>query len=334
MSKKRLAKSDYTIGWVCALSHEMAAAISMLDDKHEDLEEQDISDHNSYQLGRIHHHNIVIASLPAGTYGTTSAATVAKDLLRTFPSIRFGLMVGIGGAVPSLNHDIRLGDVVVSKPHGASGGVIQYDRGKLNPGGTFQRTGSLNSPPKLLLTALTRLQAGHQIEGNKISSFLHQASQNYPKLIEGFAFPGRSHDRLFQVTYEHLASNTNTMCEMCDFKAEIHREPRKDNDSQIHYGIIASSNQVMKDGVMRDQLGAELDVLCFEMEAAGLMLDFPCLVIRGICDYSDSHKNERWQKYAAAVAAGFATELLGVLSPKSVQKEKAIVQVSGEDMLN
>lgn len=334
MSEQRHAKSDYAVGWVCALPDEMAAAICMLDETHEDLEEQDISDHNSYQLGRIHHHNIVIASLPAGHYGTTPAATVAKDMLRTFPSIRFGLMVGIGGAAPSLNHDIRLGDVVVSKPHGASGGVIQYDRGNLNPGGTFQRTGSLNSPPNSLLTALTRLQARHQIEHSKVSAFLHEASQIYPRFNEEFAFPGRSHDQLFQATYEHLSSNANKMCEMCDFDAEILREPRRDNDPQIHYGNIASSNQVMKDGVIRDQLGAELEILCFEMEAAGLMLDFPCLVIRGICDYSDSHKNKRWQKYAAAVAAGFAKELLGSLSAKSVQKEKAIVQVSGEDIFN
>lgn len=98
MSKRRaLANSDYTVGWVCALSHEMMAAKAMLDEVHRDLQEQDISDHNSYILGQIHQHNIVIASLPAGVYGTTPAATVATHMIRTFPSIRFGLMVGIGG---------------------------------------------------------------------------------------------------------------------------------------------------------------------------------------------------------------------------------------------
>lgn len=86
----------------------------------------------------------------------------------------------------------------------------------------------------------------------------------------------------------------------------------------------------MKDGMTRDRLCEELDVLCFEMEAAGLMPDFPCLVIRGICDYSDSHKNDKWQKYAAAVAAGFARELLGGISTDRVRQEKAIVRVSGE----
>ncbi|KAJ5007381.1 hypothetical protein K4K57_010796 [Colletotrichum sp. SAR 10_99] len=59
----------------------------------------------------------------------------------------------------------------------------------------------------------------------------------------------------------------------------------------------------MKDARMRDKLAAERNVLCFEMEAAGLMNHFPCLVTRGICDYSDSHKNKAWQGFAAMMAA-------------------------------
>lgn len=64
----------------------------------------------------------------------------------------------------------------------------------------------------------------------------------------------------------------------------------------------------------RDRLAEELGVLCFEMEAAGLMDNFPCLVIRGICDYADSHKNKDWQGYAAATAAGYTKDLLSVIS--------------------
>ncbi|KAK2728900.1 ankyrin repeat-containing protein [Colletotrichum kahawae] len=108
----------------------MAAAKGMLDQIHPNLPQQNPADHNSYILGQVQGHNVVIACLPAGIYGTTPAATVAKDLLRTFKSIRFGLMVGIGGGVPSRTHDIRLGDIVVSQPTGTNGGVVQYDRGK------------------------------------------------------------------------------------------------------------------------------------------------------------------------------------------------------------
>ena len=59
-------------------------------------------------------------------------------------------------------------------------------------------------------------------------------------------------------------------------------------------------------------------MLCFEMEAAGLMDEFPCLVIRGICDYSDSHKNDEWHKYAALTAAAYVREVLHMLRPERV----------------
>lgn len=81
----------------------------------------------------------------------------------------------------------------------------------------------------------------------------------------------------------------------------------------MHYGLIASENQVMRHGATRVRLGKELDVLCFEMEAAGLIDNFPCLVIRSVCDYADSHKNHRWQAYVAAIAAAYTKEPLNVI---------------------
>ncbi|KAH7129240.1 Pfs, NACHT and ankyrin domain protein [Dactylonectria macrodidyma] len=88
---------------------------------------------------------------------------------------------------------------------------------------------------------------------------------------------------------------------------------RESDDPQIHYGAIASGNQVMRSGTARDDIARQLEVMCFEMEAAGLMDVLPCLPIRGICDYSDSHKSKEWQRYAAATAAAYARELLEVL---------------------
>ena len=43
------------------------------------------------------------------------------------------------------------------------------------------------------------------------------------------------------------------------------------------------------------------------------MDSFHCLIIRGICDYADSHKSKIWKPYAAAVAAAYAKELLLVI---------------------
>ena len=120
---------DYTVGWICALPTELAAAVAMLDERHSPLP-QDSRDHNNYMLGRIGVHNMAIACLPSGVTGITSAAIVASHIHSTLPSIRFGLMVGVGGGAPSTKNDIRLGDMVISKPAGTSRGVIQYDFGK------------------------------------------------------------------------------------------------------------------------------------------------------------------------------------------------------------
>lgn len=324
-----IAREHYTVGLICALPAEMAAMKAMLDETHQNLAGQDPSDHNNYILGQIANHNVVIASLPAGLYGTTPAATVAKDMRRTFKSIRFGLMVGIGGGAPSPIDDIRLGDIVVSQPTATSGGVIQYDRGKTGKNGEFERTRVLNTPPMVFLTALGRLQADYESGDVQISCYLSTMLAQRPKMRGKYSHQGTSNDSLYQADYDH--ADTSATCDRCDDSRKVQRDARADTDPVIHYGNIASGNQVIKHGATRDRLRRELKVLCFEMEAAGLMPDFPCLVIRGICDYADSHKNKIWQGYAAATAAAFAKGLLSVVSSDAVLQEKPVPQlVSGQ----
>jgi nucleoside phosphorylase len=124
LTSSKRSRNEYTIGWICALPIELAASVGMLDEIHPDL---DLArgDRNMYTLGAVAGHNVVVACLPAGSTGITPAATVAANMLRSFPSIRFGLMVGIGGGAPKRrarpNEDIRLGDVVVSIPQGEFG---------------------------------------------------------------------------------------------------------------------------------------------------------------------------------------------------------------------
>lgn len=97
-------------------------------------------------------------------------------------------------------------------------------------------------------------------------------------------------------------------------KRVAERQPRGNEEAVVHYGTIASGNQVMRDGATRDKVSSELGgILCFEMEAAGLMNSFPCLIIRGICDSADSHKNKNWQHYTAGTAAAYAKEVLSVI---------------------
>jgi nucleoside phosphorylase len=294
----------------------MAAARAMLDQDHGRPREQDPSDRNTYRLGRIAEHNVVLACLPAGVYGSTSAATVAAQMLSTFKSIRFGLLVGIGGGVPREGTDIRLGDVVVSKPEDTSGGVRQYDHGRTVAEGRFVFMGSLNRPPQVLLTAVAGLEADHMMEESKISKFLTEMAVKYPTMVPEFGYPGSQYDRLYEAGYDHAGGHST--CESCDSRRLKNGPARSRDIPTIHYGLIASGNQVMRHGLTRDRLRDQLNVLCFEMEAAGLMDNFPCLVIRGISDYSDSHKNDRWQKYAAATAAAYAKELLCVIPRNEV----------------
>ncbi|KAL3476982.1 nucleoside phosphorylase domain-containing protein [Aspergillus californicus] len=207
MSKRRLSLGDYTVGWVCALPIELAAAEEMLDETHDRLDNHDLP--GVYTLGRISGHNVVITCLPKGWMGTNSAAAVATRLQSTFPAMRFGVLVGIGGGVPSATADIRLGDVMVSQPERRHGGVVQYDFGKSTPSG-LERTGYLNSPPTILLEAVSKLQASH-LRGR---TRLHDYVAHFTSLPE-FASPAAEEDVLFDPDYTHPGGTT---CADCDLK--------------------------------------------------------------------------------------------------------------------
>ncbi|KAK5053936.1 hypothetical protein LTR84_001898 [Exophiala bonariae] len=327
-SNPSLPIEQYHVGIICALRHEMAAAIATLDERHQPIAFQDVLDPNNYVLGRVHRHNVVIACLPAGIYGTNAAARVANDMLRTFQGLRIGLMVGIGGGIPDLEKgiDIRLGDVVISQPDKTSGGVIQYDLGSNQGEGQFERKGFLKPPPTLLLSALSTLQAEHELNDSAVPQILEDMVAKYPKLLKtGYRYPGDEHDTLYCSLCD--GSIPSSQCDACN-DGKIDRLIREDKSPFFWYGIIASGNQVIKDAAERNKIGHEFGVICVEMEAAGLMNDFPCIVIRGVCDYADRCKNDGWQKYAALVAAAYAKELLGYISPQQTSMEKPI-----QDML-
>jgi len=331
---QKVDNSEYTVGWIAALPHERAAAQAMLDQKHAPPQQKHANDHNIYSLGSINgpngEHNVAIASLPFGRYGTTPAATVATQMLSSFPNIKFGLMVGIGGGIPNDDNDIRLGDVVVSKPEGTFGGVRQYDCGKTTTHG-FEERGQLNSPPQALLNAVGALVSKHEMEESVIPSLLEAMHKQYPSMSSqakgpGYVYQGAEYDRLFEADYEHTSNKKD--CDECDRAKVVKRRERYDQNPWIHYGTIASGNQVIKDARTRDSMPK--DCLCFETEAAGLMNNFPCLVIRGICDYSDSHKNDQWQRYAAATAAAFAKELLQVTDVTDIKSTPSARDVMHE----
>ncbi|KAK6533050.1 hypothetical protein TWF281_007211 [Arthrobotrys megalospora] len=341
--------ADYTVGWICAIRTEYVAAQAFLDENFGTPESIPASDNNHYTLGRIGKHKIVIVVLPDGEYGLSSAAAVLKDMLRSFINIKIGLMVGIGGGAPSRKHDIRLGDVVVSSPCDGHGGVFQYDFGKTmqvqrfrtlvakkNFGARkFQETGYLGPPPVFLRTAVSGLKARYELQGHQIEKTIESVLQKNKRLNRKYKRPGSNTDRLYRADVIHPPKGEEEKgCEhTCgDDASKLILRPERDEDEDnpaIHYGLIASANQLMKNAAVRNKLASEKGVLCFEMEAAGLMNQFPCLIIRGICDYSDSHKNKEWQGYASMTAAAYAKDLLNEIAPNKVEAETRIAEIPG-----
>ncbi|KAL8366738.1 hypothetical protein RB595_010547 [Gaeumannomyces hyphopodioides] len=323
--------NNYTVGWICAISTEYTAAQCFLDEKHGRPKSVSPNDGNDYTFGSMGGHNVVIAVLPDGEYGTNFAAAVARDMLHSFPNVKIGLMVGIGGGAPSSKNDIRLGDIVVSSPANGKGGVYQYDMGKAIQGQGFQHSGFLNKPPTLLSTAVNGLKSQYAVDGHRISEKIEQVLAQKKRLKKTHGRPDPGSDRLYISTKVH-EDQTKTCESVCrDEERDLITRPPRDveevDDPAIFYGLIASANQVMKDATLRDRLADGENVLCFEMEAAGLMNHFPCLVVRGICDYSDSHKNKAWQGYAAMTAAAYTKDLLNRIPPNKIEAEKKISEV-------
>lgn len=282
----------------------------MLDKEHICLPSKP-GDSNLYILGELSGHNVTLARLP-GSQGKSAAALVAKDMARTFPSIELRLMVGIGGGVPSGKNDIRLGDVVVSMPDGQHGGVVQYDLGKNTDDG-FTLKGFLWPPPGILRSAVSIMQSDHRVSPNKIPEFMSAMFQKGDDLQVSYQRPVES-DELFQSEYSHVPNQET--CHMCDKTRLVHRLPRQPTP-KIHYGLIASGDQVIRSASIAAEIDGRVsgDIFCFEMEAAGIATEYSCMAIRGISNYADSHKNDSWQHYAAGAAAGCAKELLSYVDP-------------------
>ncbi|TGJ68452.1 hypothetical protein EYR41_007503 [Orbilia oligospora] len=314
MSKKKLAFEDYTVGWICPLLVERIAAMAMFDEEHEPPGPQPSADHNVYYLGNIKSHNVVIAGLHKA--GNSSAATAVAQMMITFPNLKFGLLVGIGGGVPvkTDNGRIRLGDVVVSKPTGEHSGAVQYDHGKAETG-RFRRTGILAPPPRVLLNAASDLEARRSMmRVDPVWENIKRIDTSI-RTLRKYKYPGPEQDHLYKPSCIHpdpKLSCSECGCDPAQRIQDSSFDPDEDERKSrvvVHMGTIASGELVIKNGEIRDQLAEEYGVLCFEMEAAGALTDFPCIVIRGISDYSDSHKNDVWHGYAAATAAAYARQL-------------------------
>jgi nucleoside phosphorylase len=310
----------FTIGWISPLPLEKEAARLVFDEEypHEEIQHKGVF----YLGGRIGVHKVVLGV--QRRMGLSQAAILAEKMRDGFPNIKYFLLVGIAGGVPRYGpagaaSEIVLGDVVVSSPRGKHGGVVQYDKGAWQGQGRLNFRGHTNGVHGDLMVAVNNFRAEGWSKTN-INETLKQMRFKLDEKRQGqYDDPGPIRDRLFEDSYEHQGTELDDCTKCCDAGNAVSRlergEPAKRpiDEPFVHFGNIASSNQLQISAVERNRVHLEHEAICFEMEAAGVMEEHSCVVIRGICDYADSHKNKGWQNYAAATAAAYAKGLLSMI---------------------
>ncbi|KAF3189874.1 hypothetical protein TWF788_009860 [Orbilia oligospora] len=221
----RLSVDDYKAGWLTALYVEFSAAIAMLDSQHETPRDYKSRTEtpNHYTFGEINGINVVVTSLPDGVYGNISATRVATDFSNDFPNLGLRFLVGIAGGAPKESNDVRLGDVVVSRPSGSSPGVIKHDSGKSLDSG-FKLTGVLSKPPEVLLRALPLVRRWPE---ETLSAAIFQILANaFEKENQEMLRPPVEEDVLFRCEYHHPGEESSPCSASCSPVFRVDREPR------------------------------------------------------------------------------------------------------------
>ncbi|KAF7536244.1 hypothetical protein G7Z17_g13079 [Cylindrodendrum hubeiense] len=306
----------FNIAIICALTIE-ADAVEALFDQYWDDDgphyDKAPGDSNTYSTGSIGRHNVVLAYMPG--MGKASSAAVATNCRVSFPNIKLALVVGVCGAVPfvpSSDNEIVLGDVIISS------GIVQYDLGRQLPDRFVRKDTlleSLGRPNPEIRGLLAKLAGirGRKTMKSKMTGHLNELEKE-PELEA--KYPGVAHDRLFNATYRHIGDGKT--CEECGCNGELVSRRRLEQgipQPAVHFGLIASGDTVMKSGQQRDDIARQESVIGFEMEGAGVWDTVPCIVIKGACDYSDSHKMKMWQRYAAATTAACTKAFLEFWAP-------------------
>ncbi|QYS96801.1 Pfs domain-containing protein [Trichoderma simmonsii] len=334
-------RKDFQIAIICALSLEYDAAILIVDEFWDEDDKQygrTSGDTNIYRNGRIGMHNVVLMLLP--NMGKAAVAGSAASLRTSYSNLRIAFLVGVCGGVPILGaHEALLGDVVIGEA------IIQYDFGRQYPGEFIPKETAVATqslPNKDIRTLLAYLKSDTGKTDLRQDTARHlKALQEAAVLKEhrhSYRYPGFAEDKLFVATYRHKhrggplgdpccdsvnycdnAAQSSCSKLGCDEKKLIPRQrlERKRHLSweetqypDIFIGRIASADTVMKSGDRRDQIAKQYNIIAFEMEGAGVWDECPCIVVKGICDYSDSHKNKIWQPFAAATAAAAVKAML------------------------
>lgn len=330
-------REDFQIAIICALPLEYDAIYLLFDRFWDDDESygRACGDTNIYTTGRMGRFDVVLALLP--NVGTVAAAGAAASFRSSYPNLELAFLVGICSGVPTISkNEIHLGDVVISNS------AVQYDLGKqyhqqfVVKDTVNDSLGRPNKNIRSLVASFTTDYIREQLQ--KKACFYLQHLENAAakgRQQENYQYPGIEQDKLFIAAYQHKHRNeqpcnfcnnqTNGFCEQaakascaelcCDETNLVKRTDLElrgsGGDPEIFVGRIASGNSVIKSGEHRDKIAQEQGVIALEMEGAGLWDEIPCIIVKGVSDYADSHKNDLWQRYAAATAASVLKAVLG-----------------------
>ncbi|GLA81333.1 hypothetical protein AtubIFM56815_004977 [Aspergillus tubingensis] len=315
------SRDDFTIAIICALTLEADAVEALFDETYDRLSRyygKQKGDVNAYLNGRV--------------------ASVASSLRVSYTNVQLALVVGICGGAPTAadGRNIYLGDVVISDH------MIEYDFGRQYPGGFQRKTGvkdTLGRPSREIRHRLKDLRK--TLVYAKFHSQITQYLEQLQGMEGGWCHPGIE-DFLFNSAYLHKhnkrdvhydgdctpCSRPDQICDDalgsncddlgCDQSQVIRRrQPSHLDQVSAHIGGVASGDMVMKSAQHRDAIIEREKVIGFEMEGAGVWDNVPCIIIKGVCDYADSHKNKLWQAYAAATAASTAKAFLEYWTPQA-----------------
>ncbi|EJT74241.1 hypothetical protein GGTG_08084 [Gaeumannomyces tritici R3-111a-1] len=298
---------DFDIAVICALTIEANPVVALLKPKYDNSSlEIPSADYVTYKTGVLGGCNAVIAFLPEA--GKSSSASVAESVRRTFPQIKLALVVGICGCIPFIDEDdekieVILGDVVISQ------GIVRYDYGKHTPDGFELKTLSrdaLARPSRRLrsLMAMVQMLDSRDRLASKMDENLEVLRKGHPGLRA--SYPTASADVLYRPSYRHQKKGMSCSEAGCGLDGGS-----RPSEPRVHFGWTASADKVMSDGKERDRVAGSLKTVNFEMEGEGVAEKFPdCIVIKGVADYADSHKDDGWRRYAAATAAACASAFL------------------------
>lgn len=346
------SRSEVTIAVLCALSKEFNAVAAVFDESWESAHYgKTQGDPNTYTIGRLGPH-YVVAVLIAGM-GKVQSATAAAGVRSSFVGIRLGLVVGICGGAPKTpgtseeaGDEILLGDVIITNK------LVQTDFGRQLPDAVYIKDtlddslGRHSSEVRGFLKALGTFQIAKDLRNDTARNLTELLSVDG---FEKFRHPGFAQDKLFPSEYRHkhhqagkcsvcdgCDSSSGKVCDValnstcealgCDESGLVVRsrltslkqseimEPELYKPA-IHIGTMGSSDQVIKSASHRDMWTSSHQIIGFEMEGAGAWDSFPTILIKGVCDYADSHKNKSWQGYASASAAACLKAVLRRWTP-------------------